>query len=99
MLLVGGFNPSETDARQIGSSPQIKNKNKKYSKPPPTAILGGSSHLVNSKQLEKCKSSVPEVVFTPSKWPFHRLLNGSYQLPLDPKTMKNEGFKPFKYGL
>ena len=26
MLLVGGFNPSENDARQIGSSPQIENK-------------------------------------------------------------------------
>ena len=34
--LVGGFNPVEKYDRQIGSSPQIGVKNKKYLKPPPS---------------------------------------------------------------
>ena len=33
--LVGGFNPVETYAHQIGSFPQVKGKHRKYLKPPP----------------------------------------------------------------
>ena len=36
---VGGFNPSEKHARQIGSFPQIRGKNKTHLKPPPSEVF------------------------------------------------------------
>ena len=49
--LVGGFNPSEKYARQIGNLPQIGLKTKKYLKPPPSHGNPARSPKLKSYQL------------------------------------------------
>ena len=44
--LVGGFNPSEKYARQIGNLPQVSGENKKYLKPSPSNQLE-AVHCIN----------------------------------------------------
>ena len=56
-------------------------------------LLGGG----NSSLFEKMHPD--PWGYDPIWWAYFFQMGGTHQLPLDPKTMKKEGFKPPIYGL
>ena len=57
--LVGGFNPFEKYARQIGSFPQVGVKIKKNELPPPSESLSKKSGRNISTSRPACQYSIP----------------------------------------
>ena len=59
----------------------------------------GNSHPTGKQQILNSEWMFPQMVVPPTKTPQGFDLFSMKTLPLDPKTMKNEGFKPPIYGL